>query len=878
MSNKETLQNYNTRLSNNNLSLNNILDKINNLPSGSNSSSGSCEPNIFIQETEPTTYEGIWIQDEYKQVEEIDIQTELTTSVFAWSSQTLTNFPYEFNNGGAVSIGTDIYIFGGGESTGTGGTRQTVYKYDTTTDTYTQLTNIPYDFYDGAIGCVGTDIYLFGSINYGTTAYKYDTTTNTYTKLTNVPYSLVNGYAATVGTDIYLFTAWNNKKAAYKYDTLTNSYSALTSIPTEAAYARAASIGTDVYIFGSNTSSYQKRAYKYDTLAGTYTQIADIPYNFFNGACVADGENIYLLGSEVSGNKQFVYKYDPIANVYTQLESIAYEFWNGAGAMVGNNIYLFGGANYQNTVTKGGMSFPQTQITNGVILYSPAEGDLVYNTELFSNSNISNRALFGFNAVFLVENGTPNPPTTNVYYGDGTVWIECDKMYTEPIIDEIKLQSKEVTITENGATTITADEGFDGLGSVEIITNIPTDDSTTTLPDGYTQVEYIESTNTASPYEYINTGVTLNDVSTIQYDFKFNATSFNTALFGCYGDGTNGGTLYRNKLYVAGDNTIDLGLSTNADYEGKIIVDTVNKTGSFYANAGQVDLSTTYETGGFPSDIPFGLFCQYGPSSSTGYIASGFGNMKLYYFKMYLDGVLVRDFIPVYDEVNSVAGLYDLVNDTFYGNEGSGSFTYGEKVVIDNNGYIEDCSELFNGTSDASHSLITRLLPYCKPTTAYKMFYQNTNVTGAFDVTNLDVSQCLTCESMFENMTNVTSFDVSNFDTSACTNMQSMFIYFGSTNTEANKLDLTSFDTTNVTNMSYMFWGGKYISELDLSSFDFTNVTTTTAMFYNCGTSLSTPTVVYVKDETAQTWILNLSAPASRPSNWSTDNVIIKET
>ena len=217
------------------------------------------------------------------------------------------------------------------------------------------------------------------------------------------------------------------------------------------------------------------------------------------------------------------------------------------------------------------------------------------------------------------------------------------------------------------------------------------------------------------------------------------------------------------------------------------------------------------------------------------------------------------------------------------GYDGIDTVTLSVQVPQEVSGYIEDCSKLFNKDSKASHSLITKLLPHCKPTNAYKMFFNNLNVSGTFDVTNLDVSQCTTFESMFEGMLSVTSFNVSNFNTSACTNMQSMFIYFGQTNPNANKLDLSSFNTTNVTNMGYMFWGGEYIAEIDLSSFDFTNVTNFSSMFTNCGISCLASAgayadgipYIYVKDETAQNWILTKSN--GRPSTWSTANVIIKE-
>ena len=38
----------------------------------------------------------------------------------------------------------------------------------------------------------------------------------------------------------------------------------------------------------------------------------------------------------------------------------------------------------------------------------------------------------------------------------------------------IELESKEITITENGTTTVTPSTGFGGLSSVDITTDVPT--------------------------------------------------------------------------------------------------------------------------------------------------------------------------------------------------------------------------------------------------------------------------------------------------------------------------------------------------------------------------------------------------------------------
>jgi hypothetical protein len=50
-------------------------------------------------------------------------------------------------------------------------------------------------------------------------------------------------------------------------------------------------------------------------------------------------------------------------------------------------------------------------------------------------------------------------------------------------------------------------------------------------------------------------------------------------------------------------------------------------------------------------------------------------SLRLYYLKMYTDGVLVRDFIPVQRSSDGAYGLLDRVTNRFFGNAGTGAFT-----------------------------------------------------------------------------------------------------------------------------------------------------------------------------------------------------------
>ena len=191
------------------------------------------------------------------------------------------------------------------------------------------------------------------------------------------------------------------------------------------------------------------------------------------------------------------------------------------------------------------------------------------------------------------------------------------------------------------------------------------------LPDGYTQVEYLESTGT----QYIDTGLkgNLNTEAIIKVN-QITASSQNTITI--FGDRTNSSkaiainlpTNVSNNQQRFGDKSViyNTPLSLEVDYVLKI-----NKSGLYIDNTKIVTFNTTTE---FETESNLQLF------KVSGIVGSFYnGTVKIYYCKIYDDGVLVRNFIPCKNPSN-VVGLYDTVNDVFYSNAGSGSFIAGAEV------------------------------------------------------------------------------------------------------------------------------------------------------------------------------------------------------
>ena len=202
-----------------------------------------------------------------------------------------------------------------------------------------------------------------------------------------------------------------------------------------------------------------------------------------------------------------------------------------------------------------------------------------------------------------------------------------------------------------------------------------------TLPIEYRRLEYIQSSGS----QYIDTGVkaTGNEVCELVYrDLTQGGTLF--GVWGgnwnnCYGFHNNLNTTY---FYYEADTTIGNGSSY---LSGTIKLD----KNIAYFNGNEVYRYSNVKTFSYGNIHLFHF-------NDGGYPTS----FKLYSFSIKDNDVLVRNFIPAKRKSDNVLGLYDLVNDVFYTNAGSGTFTAGpEMYTIEaeanptNSGYITGTGE-----------------------------------------------------------------------------------------------------------------------------------------------------------------------------------------
>jgi len=194
------------------------------------------------------------------------------------------------------------------------------------------------------------------------------------------------------------------------------------------------------------------------------------------------------------------------------------------------------------------------------------------------------------------------------------------------------------------------------------------------LPSAYQEVKYIENSWIT---QYINTWII--PTSNTKVELKINITQFvswgtDAAVYWVWN--YNNSTWRFNLWYWAngwlgfwygnnnwGNYKTALSLNTDAVIENYISSWTVYNVVNW--------VSKTYSWASFSTDsYSMIIFWRKTPSDNDLRL-----QYKLYYFQIYESWTLVRDFVPCYRKSDKVIWLYDLVNNQFYTNAWTGTFT-----------------------------------------------------------------------------------------------------------------------------------------------------------------------------------------------------------
>ena len=286
--------------------------------------------------------------------------------------------------------------------------------------------------------------------------------------------------------------------------------------------------------------------------------------------------------------------------------------------------------------------------TNGVFHYEPIP--LAYDDPVLIDDDL-------FNNVLISENiNTDFESVKNYVEVLGHTW---DVDYYSPS-DKTTVSGGTITPTFSDLKTL---EDGTAVGIT-----LPQDaTSVQVLPDGYTQIEYVQSDGGA---HWIDTG------------FKPNQNTGIIAKFQLLSSTANQTPIYaRTAMNVAAFGVfIDASSKWTADYGTKRFTGTTSAQSLINLNFNKNvvkfnDESYTFDTQTFQSNSNLTIFGR-----NTGGTVQYTAKMKLYSCEIYDNGTLIRNFIPCKNSSGTI-GLYDIVNSQFYTNVGTGGvFTAGPDV------------------------------------------------------------------------------------------------------------------------------------------------------------------------------------------------------
>ena len=183
------------------------------------------------------------------------------------------------------------------------------------------------------------------------------------------------------------------------------------------------------------------------------------------------------------------------------------------------------------------------------------------------------------------------------------------------------------------------------------------------LPSGYRQLEYIQSSGT----QYIDTGIIPTNHVDIAVKFQLTETQSTGGIISA--EKTWGTAMYSVDAWACRYNTTykSSPFVKNVDYTVRVIGK------NFYIND---EIYFTGNDGDFNGGLPLTLFAVNRTDTPNEYSKS-----KIYYCKIYNNGILVRDYIPCQTTSGEI-GLWDDVNSVFYGNAGTGTFISGGYISL----------------------------------------------------------------------------------------------------------------------------------------------------------------------------------------------------
>lgn len=373
------------------------------------SGTGASKANVFIQDTEPETKEGIWFKKTAGTYNKLIVTDSLTAIPYF---ELLGEQLYGHTLSAPIAIGNDIYMFGAYSSPGT-----KVEKYNVVTKEFTALPDIEFSEQIGTFYLGDNIIRIEG-----------------YKK--NCDFNIAMGTMSPMNTRD---TAFSHRASALTYkdgkahdfdmlnhyilDVATNTVSSITGAPVRIQPTQIWEEGSDeIYLINCYSGSADAN-YKYKISTNTYTKLAAMP-----DGCIALGAasllngKIHVFGTQGPATDRTAhYVYDIASDTWSKGLENVYANGNGRAVTIGNSIYITQASadtNYNHILkyTEPVVSFEP----NSVVLQNGS----TYKTALLTQpANVQGRVTTSFANAYMTDSSGNLITTDERYYGNGTEWI-----------------------------------------------------------------------------------------------------------------------------------------------------------------------------------------------------------------------------------------------------------------------------------------------------------------------------------------------------------------------------------------------------------------------------------------------------------------------
>ena len=299
-----------------------------------------------------------------------------------------------------------------------------------------------------------------------------------------------------------------------------------------------------------------------------------------------------------------------------------------------------------------------------VITIKYFDGSTQTNSTTYTDFVVTDRSMW----LFAINRGS----TGEMYKSDGVRLYSC-KIWNKDILVRDFQPALRESDNKPGMYDRVNNVFYTNAGTGEFLYEEPVDESVEYITNpNYQQVEYLEGTGT----QYIDTGYAPIPATT-KFDFVFSPDTIagNSFIFGCRPDSGIGGFTCTTYFATGSVRQDWAGLSTyfpvtavGTKYRYTAYNNTIN------LNEDSVTGTGTRSTTRLSQNFLLFTVNTNGTADTRRFVG------KIYYSKLWDNGILVRNFIPAIRKSDNKPGMYDKVTGQFFTNAGTDEFLYGSLV------------------------------------------------------------------------------------------------------------------------------------------------------------------------------------------------------